>query len=66
MNLILLLLYISAETLVEVPYCPYCESEMVLEVPAEPVRKTPEFLASGKLTANDSSSANQYVCLSAF
>ena len=52
-------MFVIAETLVEVPFCPVCESEVVLEVPSEPVRKTPDFLGSGKLPQNDFSSVNQ-------
>ena len=41
-------LCVDAETLVEVPFCPHCESEMILEVPSQPAGKTLDSSASGK------------------
>ena len=50
--------FVIAETLVEVPFCPVCDSEMVLEVPLEPAGKTLELSASGKLSRTDSTAVN--------
>jgi len=47
---------VIVETLVEVPFCPMCDSEVILEVPSELAGKMLELSASGKQPRIDSSS----------
>ena len=52
-------LFVITETLVEVPFCPKCGSEMVLEVPSEPAGRTQELSGLGGPPRVDSSTVNQ-------
>jgi len=62
-------LFFVVETLVEVPFCPLCDSEVILEVPLEPASagKSLEFSASSKQPRTEFSGvANQSTCVSVF